>query len=373
MWASAGLAVVVLAGVAILALRPTTVTATPRSAPVVFDSQLVIHATPLTETSATGTLAYTLGEADFEDSATVAANGTEHAEEPATGLITVYNEYSDSPTKLIKNTRFESPDGLIFRVPESVSVPGRSGTTPGSITVTVIADQPGDTYNIPPSRFTVPGLKSSPDMYQKVYAVSTSNMEGGFLGERPAAAPGALERAKSDVRAGLEAKAREEVASIPSVFPEFIQIRYQSLPPTTEADGSVRIHERAHVTYPIFDPDRFANTIARATSANVSTEEEMRFVPDAGLRAVISTDELRSIGTGPFQFTLEGSGKIIWSIDAESLREAVAGKDTAAFQNIASGFSGVSEAHARVSPFWSSTFPSDPSKIKVEVIEHATE
>ena len=89
----------------------------------------------------------------------------------ASGSITVYNNYSTASVKLIKNTRFQTPAGLIFRVPADVVIPGKQGSTPGQVTVTVFADQVGQQYNIGPTpRLTVPGLQSNAAMYAQIYA-----------------------------------------------------------------------------------------------------------------------------------------------------------------------------------------------------------
>ena len=62
----------------------------------------------------------------------VTATGEEEVSEQATGEIEIRNS-SDSSERLIKNTRFESPDVIIYRITESVVVPAASGGNPGSV------------------------------------------------------------------------------------------------------------------------------------------------------------------------------------------------------------------------------------------------
>jgi hypothetical protein len=150
LWAIAGVFVVVLGGLALFVLRPTTVTVTPKSHPVVFGetSQLVAYPQG---TVATGTLTYTVQTLDINDSAVVQAQGTTTvAPAKATGTVTVYNSYSASPVNLVKNTRFQTPDGLIFRSPSAISIPGKKSGGPGQVDVTVVADQEGSQYNVGP-------------------------------------------------------------------------------------------------------------------------------------------------------------------------------------------------------------------------------
>lgn len=66
----------------------------------------------------------------------------------AQGTITIYNDYSAAPQELVATTRFVTPDGKIFRIVNTVTVPGATvaanGTiTPSSIDTPIIADQGG--------------------------------------------------------------------------------------------------------------------------------------------------------------------------------------------------------------------------------------
>ncbi len=105
----------------------------------------------------------------------------------AHGKIVIYNEYSSSPQPLVATTRFLSEDGKLFRLVSGVTVPGmdKSGTEPkpGTVEADVIADESGDSFNISPAKFTIPGFKDSgSEKYQKFYAKSESSMTGGGSG-----------------------------------------------------------------------------------------------------------------------------------------------------------------------------------------------
>jgi hypothetical protein len=362
-WIAAGVSILVLGVLVVVAMRATTVTVIPRSHAITFDPSTQFTAYP-SSTPASGTLAYTVQTADFEDSDVVATSGTTtHSEVQASGTITVYNNYQSTPFKLIKNTRFESSTGLIFRTPAEIIVPGKKGGVPGQVSVTVIADQAGDQYNVPAGKFTVPGLKSSAQLYAGIYAQSVAAMTGGFIGDVPGVAPGAKESAVSAIRSRLEAKARSGVTPSADsvVFPDLIQITYQDAPDTTEAGGGIRVHESAHVVIPVFSASAFATVV----SADVN-DSPVTLVPSTGLTAQIMNAS-STLGVDPLQFTLSGSAKIIWNVDTAGLATALAGKNQNAFQAIVTQFPGVQEAHARIEPFWKNTFPTNPTAIKIDV------
>ncbi len=101
----------------------------------------------------------------------------------------IYNEYDSSPQTLIATTRLETGDGKIFRIAKNVVVPGMSTISgekkAGAISVDIIADQPGESYNIESGEFTIPGFKDSPK-YTKFYAKSTDPLTGGSIDSQSA-------------------------------------------------------------------------------------------------------------------------------------------------------------------------------------------
>ena len=363
LWVAAGGSIIVLVLLALVALRSTTVTVVPRTQAVTFDSNSQFTAYPSTS-AADGALAYDTRTVDLEDSEVVASTGTVHASDKASGTITVYNNYSSSPLKFVATTRFQSASGMIFRTPAAIVVPGKTAAGPGTVSITVVADQPGDQYNVAAGKFTVPGLKGSAE-YNQVYAMSNSAMTGGFVGDKPGVDESTMAAAKAAIRGRLEAKARDSIASSADalVLPDLVEIKYEDGAPTQEAGNQVRVHETAHVIIPSFSQESFAGAIA--SSVGVS-DSPLTFVPGAGFSASIQNAS-STLGQEPLQFSLTGSGQLVWNIDAAALQKSLAGKPQASFQDIVKQFTGIQTAHARVEPFWSSTFPVDPKAIKVTV------
>ncbi|MBP9757118.1 MAG: hypothetical protein KBD06_00800 [Candidatus Pacebacteria bacterium] len=371
LWLVVFVLVSVVGILAMIALRGTSVSVEPRSHTVVFDETSRFTAYPKDAASA-GSLTYTTQTIEIEDSEPVESSGTIHAEEKASGTITVYNDYSTTPVKLIKNTRFEAAGGLIFRAPADISVPGKSGTTPGQVTVTVVADAVGEQYNIAPGKLTVPGLKGATE-YDKVYAQAASAFTGGFNGDRPGVSEGALAGARSAVRARLEQKARDAITALSTgeiaTFPELAQITYTTLPTTSEGTGA-KIHEKMTAVVPLLSAPEFALAVARTVSAETENAT-IRMVPMqdfGGLLVSASTTP----GVDPVQIQLTGQAMLVWQVNATELAQALAGRDQSAFQTIVTGFPGIQSATARIEPFWSSTFPGDASRIRIKIADPST-
>lgn len=107
-------------------------------------------------------------------------------ENKAEGTIRIYNDYSAEPQTLVPRTRFISADGQLFRTPERVIIPGRQQEggrwIPGTVDVRVIADQPGEKFNIKPTAFVIPGFLGLA-RYHKIYGRSYQPMTGGIIEE----------------------------------------------------------------------------------------------------------------------------------------------------------------------------------------------
>jgi hypothetical protein len=104
----------------------------------------------------------------------------------AKGKITIYNAFNTSSQILVQNTRFESADGLIFKLDSRITVPGASlkngEIVPSSIQANVTASENGVGYNISAGRFTIPGFKGT-DRFNGFYADSKEKFSGGTDGQ----------------------------------------------------------------------------------------------------------------------------------------------------------------------------------------------
>jgi hypothetical protein len=120
----------------------------------------------------------------------------------ARGTLVISNEYSSDMQPLIATTRFETSEGKIFRLVESTTVPGMTivdgKRQPGIVEAIVIADEPGDEYNIAATDFTITGFKGGAK-YEKIRAKSSKSFSGG--GESEESMPSVT---KEDIDSGTQ-------------------------------------------------------------------------------------------------------------------------------------------------------------------------
>lgn len=135
-------------------------------------------------------------EIEAAASRTFSHEGTETVGK-AGGTVEIVNESSNGQT-LVATTRLLSEKGVLFRLTDRVFIPAG-----GRITASVEADQEGPDGDIPPSRFTIPGLSQASQ--QVIYAESSQAMTGGTRFEGAPLSQEEYESAKAEL--GAEAGA----------------------------------------------------------------------------------------------------------------------------------------------------------------------
>lgn len=312
--------------------------------------------------------------------ATLPADTVKKVSERATGAIVIYNNFSEKPQRLIKNTRFETPDGLIYRIGSSVTVPGKTvkngKALPGSLEAIVTADAPGAEYNIPLSDFTIPGFKSDPVRFAAFYARSKAPMIGGFDGTVKVPSEAALLTARVSLQDALATKVAEKEYLPPPpghVFFKGAFVTKRESLPINHADGNVAIvkEKLVWVAY-FFDRDGVVRAVAKAAlpeavgaSVGIPRLEDLVFeFTEPPLSDGVDAKAVR--------FTLRGNVQIVWKYDEEKLRLALAGRQKDELAEILSGFPAVERADFIIRPFWSRSFPKNPRKVSIEEVSAAS-
>ena len=313
-----------------------------------------------------GELTFTIISAERVASKTVASTGTRAVSSNASGKIAITNT-SKTAVRLRATTRFESPNGLIFRIRDAVTVPAAKGTTPGTLSATVYADQTGSRYNIGPSSFTLPGFKGSPE-FTEITAKSGVAMTGGASGNEPIIATDV----ESATRAALQTELKPALETdLLSKVPEgYILINgasaltYESLPSTPSQEaGQFELKEQGTIRAVVFPEAALAKAIASAVLANVYHGETLSFKNKDAL--TLSSANLPSASDPSFSFSLSGTTSFIYGIDANRIRSAVAGKTREEAGTALGSYPETAKVVIILRPFWRNSFPEDPASIRV--------
>ncbi len=340
------------------------VTVVPKTKDAVVQSSFMAYTQPQADQ-----LGYELLSLETTGERQVKASGKETVSVRAEGKLFVYNTGTASQ-RLIKNTRFESPDGLIFRIKESIEVPAG-----GKVVADVFGDATGEKYNIQPAKFTVPGLKGS-DQFNSIYGESTVALSGGFEGEKYIIDDQELNTAQQalhvELRDKLLAQLQEQKPSGFIVYPDAVTFTYESLPSTEYGDSLATIKEKAILHVPLFNESEFAQFLAKRSVPDYANEPVKLLDPYS--LTFTYTDPLVSqsdISTAQsLDVTLTGNTKIIWAFDEAMLKNALLGKSKSEANQILSGYkSSITSAQSKIKPFWKSSFPNSPDDIIITTEE----
>ena len=325
-------------------------------------------------------LAFQFMSLSEEKTKEVPATTEQKIQKKATGKVVIYNAYSGDSQRLIKNTRLETPDHKIFRIDESVVVPGAKVSggkvlTAGSVEAVVFADAPGKEYNIGLSDFTIPGFKGDP-RYTKFTARSKgdSPLSGGFSGTVKVPSEEDVVSAQKELKEGLKSlaieKARAQVPEGVTFFPGSMILKFEEVPQEFSENEKAKVVVRATVSVFFFDTELLAKAITEVvlpkyadTSLELSNKDDLAFTFVDPVDNVVLSDLTH------IKFRITGDGNFVGKIDTEKLSQELAGKSKGSFTEAVSAQSNIKKANSTIFPVWKKVFPADPAKISIKIIK----
>ena len=293
------------------------------------------------------------------DTKTVPASGQKEVVQKAKGTIIVYNKQSATQT-LVATTRFENPQGLIYRISKSISIPAN-----GQLEIEVIADQPGEKYNIDLTDFTIPGLKGT-QKFDKVTAESKTPMSGGFVGLANVATEGDLDRAKSELKQKLFEKINEKLKTktanlitVESVEPVITSENISNK--AGEATKEIKITMIAKLSTVAFsgkDIFKLIDNFVQKTGDLTPLQESL---------TIQYKDPQIDEKEEKLKFIILVKGKAGAKIDENQIIEKLAGLQEEEIKDIVKAIKEIETVRIILSPFWVNRIPNDKDKIKLKI------
>lgn len=325
-----------------------------------------------------GALAFHFINLVDEKSQEVSATIEQKLQKKAAGKVIIYNSYSKDPQRLILNTRLESTDHKVFRIAESVVVPGAKIvggklSQPGSVEVVANADAPGSEYNIGLGDFTIPGFKGDP-RYSKFSARSKTDspIAGGFSGMVKVPSDKDVQQAQDDLKQALKTTAIEKArALIPkgmTFFPGSTVLKFDEV--AQDLTNASRVTVRATVSVFFFDTALLTQKIAEVALTDYKNNPLLLSnMPALSFTFLDKVDNVVLSDLTQVKFHIVGDPAFVGKIDEEKIRTELAGKDKKDFGSIIVNEVNVGKADATIRPMWKTQFPIDASKISVKVLE----
>lgn len=346
--------------------KSAKITITPEQQTKTFNESI----TATKAVSATG-LSYQTVTLTKEVETSVEATSEQKVDKKATGKIIIYNNTSQTQ-KLVATTRFETPEGLIYRISTGVSIPAKQTiggkSVAGSIEAVVEADKTGANYNIGMKDFTIPGFKGD-DKYTLIFARSKTEMTGGFSGMQKVVSKEIMDAAGAELESMLRDSVSKDILSqIPTdyvLYANSITYVYGEPNVGTSATGGAVLKKKATGNAIIFD---------RAVLAKVLVSKVLPEAGDAPIR-VTNLDSLEfaygnSAAFDPNTssvviFTLKGEANFVWVVDENKLKSDLLGLSKKSARSMIPNYGVIKEAWVETSPFWNQTIPLDPKKVTI--------
>lgn len=293
---------------------------------------------------------------------TLPATSEQQVEKQASGKIKIINSHKETPQELVKNTRFQTPNGLIYRIRDSIVVPGYtmngSSVVPGTLEVEVFADSAGEEYNTSNAKFTIPGF-SGKEQFEKIVAESVGNISGGYIGIQKVVSDEAKEQAEKELQEELK-KQVEDTKNQSTEYvlvPNMETLSFGEIQDKPEGN-SVVLSLSASVEAYSFVKKELSDFIGQNSVSEASTTDSF----DVDMQNLIFSIEESTI-------KIMGNTQIIWNTDTEKLKEDFVNKKRSEISVVIDSYKSLEKANAKLSPFWKSKFPSDTKKIEVIVSE----
>ena len=289
--------------------------------------------------------------------------------EKAKGTVTLFNEQA-TPQTLIATTRLESADGKIFRIENKVSIPGGSAQKPGELEVIVVADKAGPEYNVAAGTFTVPGLKGGAS-FDKVYAKSTKAFSGGFNGTSLSLSGDTLTQKETALQTQLESKLVSQIEmQVPEGYVYLKNAHSLTLLPLEAAPGetsdTTKVTKKGSLSVLLLPKtildEKLKEKIILENETPVTIGEPSKL--SGTIISPASIDE----NTQSVTLTISGDIEFTWTIDENKIRDSIIGLKKSLFDNFMVDYAeGIDKAELIIRPFWVSTVPKSPNKVKIEI------
>jgi hypothetical protein len=303
-----------------------------------------------------------------EVSDTFPATGQKNVVQKAGGKIIIYNK-SVSSQRLVATTRFKTPDGVIFRIPVTITVPGavKAGSVlqEGSIESVVYADRPGAESNIAASTFTIPGFEGTPKT-NDFYAKSDKPMTGGMIGLSKSITEEDYAKAQEALTAKLKDKILKAVKSQSGELRTLDSSPIKYAPPTTNAkagDGAENLQMTISGSADII---AFRESDVKSLVTNYVEKTGDSQLLEKGLTITYMNPQLNADGSA-ITFDLQITGQAAAKLDTNKIMSDISGMTENTIRTYLGSTKGVDSAHVQLSPFWVRSIPRDSQKIKIVI------
>lgn len=289
----------------------------------------------------------------------------------AKGIVRVYNAYSTSSQVFVATTRFVSASGKLFRTPKKIVIPGghyeKGKLVPGQIDIEIIADQPGEDYNIEPTTFSIPGLAGHAK-FTFFYAKSFSPMIGG--GIKAQVTETDLENAEKALLDSLKKETKKTL--LLKAEPEYYLLEKTLKQETIESSSSIKAETEV---------ERFSYKMKLKSKALAFKKQDLRdFIEDyissqipadkklhnESIQISYSVETINS-EANKVNLSLDFSANIYPALDISVFKDALSDKLFNEAKKLLENQDGIASFQIELWPFWLKKIPKNIERIDIKI------
>ncbi|MEI6835741.1 MAG: hypothetical protein WCK59_02820 [Candidatus Falkowbacteria bacterium] len=283
--------------------------------------------------------------------------------EDVSGTVIITNK-SAKAQPLVAKTRLLSPDGKLFRLKDSVSVPAG-----GVVTANIYADKPSTEMAITtPTRFTIPGLWAG--LQDRIYAENS----GDFVYQtqvKKYLKQADIDNAKKDINEVLNLKAKNDLKSSDS-SKVVVYGDSSSDGATTEFDAKLgdektnfTVKAKKQVVVVVFSKEKAASLAEARLSLLVPDDKQLaNFNKDQITYSLENFDPATKLAVVKAYF----SGSIFLKSDSTFLdRKKLVGLNSSQISQYLNSFPEIKDYDLKFSPPFIKTAPTLPDRINIEI------
>jgi hypothetical protein len=298
--------------------------------------------------------------------------GKSNVSQKATGVIKIFNAYSSAPQELVATTRFVTPDGKIYRLNNTIVVPGAQVVggkiTPSSISAPVTADKAGDSYNIGPvSHFSIPGF-SGTAKYNGFYGSSDQPMTGGFIGIKQVPTANDIAAAKQSITSALSSILNPNLFlnQLPSGFKiidgaSTTTVDKIIVSPDTNSQGQFNVFAQGTVKVLGFQENDIKSIFS-------SIWQNITGYPTVARDLTLNYKLIKAdFKNNQLDFQVNASATLVSAISADDFRNQITGKSEDDLRSLILGLPGVDKANISFWPFWVHGVPKNKNWVNIKI------
>lgn len=358
-----GLTFVLLGLMVYLSFTKAIITVVPAKEKSSLDFSINVEKEPSSREAIAGALVSVKVQGEIEETTT----GVYVSEDrKATGEVAIINNTSNLQI-LIKTTRLLTPDGILFRLNNTVSVPAK-----GNIKAQIYADKFGKESEVQPTKMTIPGLPLS--LQDKIYAelaeptrIQSENAK--------AVSKEDVERAKEKLVAELLEKGKKELelatsqnfleaegSSLGKVFGSEI-VAAESDKKVGEKTENFKLEMELRVVGIFYNLESLQQIAKIKLEEAISTETELVNVNFDGLKTEVGKFDLLA-ENAILKIHIEGE-TILKPTSRIFDKNKLAGMEKEAVINYFKTFNAIESVQVELRPFWLKKIPEVKDNIEI--------